>query len=151
MNRQSVAALALSGAALIGIALHEGFRPSAYDDGVGISTIGFGTTQGVKPGDTITVERALIRLGQDVSRHEAGIRQCLDIPLLQREWDAAVSLAYNIGVSAFCGSTIVKRWKAGDYSGGCEAFLMWNRAGGKVLKGLVKRREAERKTCLGEP
>ncbi|MFD0669731.1 lysozyme [Ramlibacter sp. MAHUQ-53] len=151
INRGSVAALTLSASALIGLAVHEGFRAEAYDDGIGVQTIGFGSTSGVKRGDKTTVERALIRLGDDVAEHEAGIRRCLaDVPLAQREWDAAVSLAFNIGTGAFCGSTVVKRWKAGDYAGGCDAFLMWNRAGGKVLPGLVKRREAERRVCKGE-
>lgn len=149
-NRFAAAALSLSATALIGIAVHEGYRGTAYDDGVGVQTVGFGSTSGVKRGDTTTVERALIRLGADVQAHEAGIRKCLDMPLAQREWDAAVSLSFNVGVNAFCGSTVVKRWRAGDYAGGCDAFLMWNKAGGRVLPGLVKRREAERRTCLGE-
>jgi len=88
--------------ALIGIANHEAFRSRAYDDGVGVQTIGFGTTAGVKPGDTITVERALIRLGQDVGRFESEMRRCIgDVPLYQHEWDAYVSLAYNIGYGGF--------------------------------------------------
>lgn len=150
MSRIIVAALSLSAAALVGIALHEGYRGDAYDDGVGVQTIGFGSTSGIKSGDRITVERALVRLATDVTEHERGIRRCLaDVPLHQHEWDAAVQIAFNIGVGAFCNSTILHRWKVGDYAGGCEAFLMWNKAGGKVLRGLVKRREAERKLCLG--
>lgn len=151
MSRIAVAVLSLSAAALVGIALHEGYRSDAYDDGVGVQTIGFGSTLGVRPGDKITVERALVRLSNDVTEHERGIRKCLaDVPLHQNEWDAAVQIAFNIGVSAFCNSTILRRWKSGDYAGGCDAFMMWNKAGGKVLRGLVKRREAERKLCLGE-
>lgn len=148
--RLAAVSLSLSGAALIGMAIHEGYRGQAYNDGVGVQTIGFGTTKDVKPGDTITVERGLILLARDVGAHEAGIRKCIgDTPLYQHEWDAAVSLAYNIGVKAFCGSTVLKRWKAGDYAGGCDAFLMWNKAGGKVMRGLVKRRTEERARCLG--
>ncbi|NBW16129.1 MAG: lysozyme [Caulobacteraceae bacterium] len=151
MDRKPIAALALSAVALIGIAVHEGYRGTAYDDGVGVQTIGFGSTKGVQAGDRITVERALIRLADDVTEHERGLRRCLsDVPLHQHEWDAAVQLAFNIGVSAFCNSTIVKRWRDGDYAGGCEAFLMWVKAGGRVLPGLVKRRQHERKVCLNE-
>jgi lysozyme len=140
----------LSASALIGLALFEGFSGTAYDDGVGMQTIGFGTTEGVKPGDRITVERALVRLGADVGKYAEAVKRCAPVPMYQYEFDAAVQITYNIGVSAFCGSTIAKRFNAGDYSGACDAFLMWNKARGKVLRGLVKRREAERRLCLGE-
>jgi lysozyme len=153
INRRHVAGLALSAVAMIGIANHEGFRSRAYDDGVGVQTIGFGTTAGVKKGDTITVERALIRLGQDVGRFEQEMRRCIgDVPLYQHEWDAYVSLAYNIGYGGFCCSTIVKRLKQNppDYNEACQAILLWNKAGGKVWPGLVKRRQAEYRQCMGE-
>ena len=152
IDRRHVAGLTLSAVALIGIANHEAFRSRAYDDGVGVQTIGFGTTAGVKPGDTITVERALIRLGQDVGVFEQEMRRCIgDVPLYQHEWDAYVSLAYNIGYGGFCKSTIVRRLKQSppDYAGACEAILMWNKAGGKVWPGLVKRRQAEYQQCRG--
>ena len=152
INRTAIAGLALSGVALIGIANHEGFRPKAYDDGVGVQTIGFGTTAGVKKGDTITVERALIRLGDDVSRFERDMKACLpDIPLYQHEWDAYVSLTYNIGSAGFCKSTIVKRLRQNppDYEGACKGILLWNKAGGKVWPGLVKRRQDEYRRCMG--
>lgn len=149
--RIAVAALSISGMGIIGIANHEAFRSKAYDDGVGVQTIGFGTTAGVKPGDTITVERALIRLGQDVSVFEQEMRRCIgDVPLYQHEWDAYVSLAYNIGYGGFCKSTIVKRLKQTppDYTGACESIKLWNKAGGKVWPGLVKRRQAEYRLCI---
>jgi len=117
IERRHVAGLALSAMALIGVANHEAFRSKAYDDGVGVQTIGFGTTRNadgtpVKRGDTVTVERALIRLGQDVNRFESEMRRCIgDVPLYQHEWDAYVSLAYNIGYGGFCKSTIVRRLK----------------------------------------
>lgn len=158
IDRRHVAGLALSAFAMIGIANHEGFRSKAYDDGVGVQTIGFGTTRKpdgapVMRGDTITVERALIRLGQDVGRFEQEMRRCIgDVPLYQHEWDAYVSLAYNIGYGGFCRSTIVKRLKQNppDYNEACQAILLWNKAGGKVWPGLVKRRQAEYRQCMGE-
>lgn len=61
---------------------------------------------------------------------------------------AATSLSYNIGVSAYARSTVRRRFNAGDLRGGCDAFLMWTKAGGREIKGLRKRREAERKICL---
>lgn len=151
-TRQAIAGLALSAAALISIANHEAFRSKAYNDGVGVQTIGFGTTAGVKKGDTITVERALIRLGADVGKFEQDMRSCIgDVALYQYEWDAYVSLAYNIGTGAFCRSTIVKKLKQKppDYAGACESIAMWNKAGGHVMPGLVKRRQAEYKLCVG--
>lgn len=148
-----VAALAISGSALIGIALHEGYVGTAYHDVVGVRTIGFGTTDGVKPGDKISVERALIRLGQNVGEKETAMRSCIgDVPLYQNEWDAYVSLSYNIGTSGFCKSTLVKRLKQNppDYTAACTEILRWNRGGGRVLDGLVKRRRAEYRQCLGQ-
>lgn len=148
MNRKAVAGLVLSGAGLVSIALHEGFRDRAYDDGVGVQTIGFGTTEGVKPGDRITVERALIRLAGDVSAHEVELRRCLgDVPLFQHEWDAYVSWAYNVGVR--CNSTLVIKLKTGDYAGACAELSRWVYAGGRVMNGLVKRRAEERARCEG--
>ena len=151
--RTMVASLAISGSALIGIALHEGYVGTAYDDGVGVQTIGFGTTQGVKKGDRITVERALIRLGQNVDEKETAMKACVGaVPLYQYEWDAYVSLTYNIGTGAFCKSTLVKRLKTDppDYKAACSEIIRWNRAGGRFLDGLVKRRRAEYLKCIGE-
>lgn len=141
--------LTLSAAALIGIAVHEGYRDRAYDDGVGVQTVGFGTTQGVRKGDTTTPERALIRLGQDVSGKEQELRSCIRVPLYQREWDAYVSWAYNVGTGAACGSTLVRKLNAMDYAGACKELLRWTRAGGRELPGLVKRRQDEYRTCMG--
>lgn len=149
-SRNSVAAMVLSATALAGIAMHESFRGNAYDDGVGVQTIGFGTTKGVKKGDKITVERALLRLSEEADEFKAAIGECVKVPLAQHELDAYVSLAYNIGTGAFCKSTLVKKLNAEDYAGACKEILRWNRAGGKVLKGLVNRREAEFKKCVGE-
>lgn len=151
--RIGIASLALSATAMIGIANHEKFVGHTYKDAVGVPTIGYGTTSGVKPGQTITPERALIRLGQDVQTFEKEMKQCLgDVALFQHEWDAYVSLTYNIGYSGFCRSTIVKRLKQSppDYAGACKAILMWDKAGGKVLPGLAKRRQDEYRRCMGE-
>jgi lysozyme len=151
--RMTVAALAVSGSALIGIAVHEGYIGHTYTDVVGVPTIGFGNTDGVRPGQTITVERALIRLGGNINEKEQAMRACIgDVPLYQNEWDAYVSLSYNIGTGAFCGSTLVKRLrqKPPDYVAACTEILRWNRGGGRVLDGLVKRRKAEYRQCRGE-
>lgn len=145
-----MAALAVSAAALVGIATHEGYRGEAYKDAVGVTTIGYGETAGVKMGDKTTPERALVQLLESTEKHADAIRQCIHVPLYQHEFDAYISLAYNIGTGAFCRSTLVKKLNAKDYAGACEEIRRWNKAGGKVLPGLVKRREAEYKMCKGE-
>jgi lysozyme len=150
--------LVVSAVALGSIALHEGYRERAYDDGVGVQTYGFGTTRRpdgapVRPGDTITPERAVQRLSQDADRIGREIADCIgDVPLYQHEFDAYVSLAYNIGPGAFCRSTLLKKLKQQppDYAGACREILRWRYAGGRELPGLVRRREAEYRRCMGE-
>ena len=140
------------------IAGFEGYRGKAYDDGVGVQTVGFGSTRHtdgrpVKPGDSVTPERAVVMLAQDADRIAQELAACLGpVPLYKHEWDAYVSWAYNVGASAACRSTIVKKLKASppDYPGACRELLKWTRAGGRELPGLVKRREAEYRLCIGE-
>jgi lysozyme len=155
MKRNSIAALSLSAAALIGIAGWESYRGEAYyatedEKARGISTIGFGTTKDVKPGDKTTPVRALQQLGKDADVYQQAMRRCITVPLHQYEWDAYVSLTYNIGSGAFCKSTLVRKLNAQDYSGACWEILRWNKAGGRVLTGLVNRRKSEYNTCMGK-
>ena len=147
-RRAPLAALAISGAGLVAIAGYEGFVGQAYRDIVGVWTIGFGTTKGVKPGDTITPVKALERKGEDLRKFHKEISSCVKVPLTQNEYDAYMSLSYNIGPTAFCGSTLVKKLNAKDYEGACKEILRWNRAGGKVVRGLVIRRESEYRLCI---
>ena len=145
-----IAALALSAAGFVGITQWEAFRGNAYNYGVGTTTIGFGTTVGVKPGDKISVERALTTALADANKHGEAVRRCVKVPLFQYEFDAYTSLAYNIGQTAFCDSTLVKKANILNYAGACAEISRWNKAGGKVLRGLVKRRAAERAMCEGK-
>lgn len=149
--RVVLAALTLSAASLVGIAVHEGYRGEAYIPVAGDRpTLGFGDAQGVKPGDKTDPVRALIRLNSQVSQFQIDLKACIgDVPMHQHEWDAVVSWAFNIGSSAACSSTLVRKLKAYDYEGACNELLRWNKFQGKPLAGLTKRREAERKTCLG--
>ena len=150
MNRTQLASLTLSAAALVGIALHEGYSDRAYTPVPGdVPTIGFGTTQGVKPGDTITPPKALQRALQDVQQFEGAIKRCVTVPLHQREYDAYTSLTYNIGQTAFCKSTLVRKLNAQDYEGACKEILRWDRFNGQPLPGLTKRRQAEFQQCVG--
>lgn len=147
--RVAVASLSLSAATLVGIAGWEQFREAAYlptrDD---VPTIGWGETRGVKLGDKTTPDRALVRLLASAEEHADAVRECVTVPLHQHEFDAYVSLAYNIGVGAFCNSTLVRLLNAGDYQGACEQILRWNKQKGKVLRGLSVRREAEYRRCM---
>jgi lysozyme len=148
--RTKIAALSLSATALVGIASWEGFVGQSYQDIVGVWTIGFGTTEGVKKGQTIDPVKALQRKINDVQKFEGALKQCVNVPLHQYEYDAFLSLAYNIGPGAFCGSTLVRRLNQGDYDAACKEILRWNRAGGKVVQGLTNRRQAEYKQCIGQ-
>lgn len=150
IKRSHVAALVLSASTLVGIALNEGYRDEAYVPVKGdVATIGFGATKGVKMGDRTTPQRALVRLLDDVNSHSDGIKKCITVPLYPHEFDAYSSLAYNIGVGAFCGSTLVRKLNAEEYAAACLEIKRWNKFRGKPLRGLTIRREAEYKTCIG--
>ena len=101
-------------------------------------------------GDRITPPKALARALTDVQKFEGAPKQCVRVPLHQHEYDAFVSLAYNIGSRAFCSSTLVRKLNAGDYAGACAEIDRWVYAGGKRLSGLVKRRAEERARCEGK-
>ena len=148
-NRMNIAALVISASALVGIAVNEGYVGQTYKDVVGVPTIGFGETQGVKPGQTTTPPQALRKLLESADKSATGIKQCITVPISQGEYDAYLSLSYNIGVGAFCGSSLVKKLNAQDYTGACQEILKWNRAGGVVQPGLTKRRYEEFNTCMG--
>lgn len=146
--RVIVAALTLSASALVGIASYEGYRSDAYRDVVGVPTLGFGETKGVQPGDQTTPVRALVQLLASAEAHADGVRGCVKVPLYQGEFSAYVSLAYNIGVDAFCGSTLVKLLNQGRYAEACAQVLRWDKAGGRTVRGLTVRRQAEHKQCM---
>lgn len=122
----------------------EGFRANAYKCPAGVWTVGYGTTENVQPGDTVTEQEAEEMLMNDLTEAAAAIDDLVDVPITQRQFDALASLIYNIGREAFRNSTLLRLLNAGK--GGHEVgaqFLRWNRAGGKVLPGLSRRRAAE--------
>lgn len=150
-KRLAVGALSLSAAGLLSIAGYEGFSDKAYIPIEGdVPTIGFGSTQGVKMGDKITVPHALERLNRDVGKAESAIGTCVTVPLTQGEYDAYTSFAYNVGTKAFCTSTLVRKLNSGDYEGACSELKRWVYAGGRKVEGLVKRREKEYAMCVGK-
>lgn len=150
-DRAAIAAIVLSATGLVGILLQEGFRDTAYVPVPGdVATIGFGSTEGVKPGDRITPTQGLQRAMREMAKYEGAVKQCVTVPLHQYEYDAYVSLSYNIGGAAFCGSTLVRKLNAGDYAGACSEIRRWDRFKGKPLPGLTARRQAEYRQCMGE-
>jgi lysozyme len=151
IRRASIASLVLSAAALVGIALKEGYTDQAIIPVPGdVPTLGFGTTDGVKLGDRTTPPKALARKLSDVQKFEGAIRQCVRVPLHQHEYDAYVSLAYNIGSSAFCASTLVRLLNQEQYEDACRQILRWDRFKGQPLRGLTIRRQSEYAQCMGE-
>lgn len=125
----------------------EGYSSRAYPDpatGGEPWTIGYGTTKGVKPGMIITAEQAEKMLRDDVAKFESGVSALLKVPTTQGQFDAMVSLAYNIGLGNFGKSTLLKKHNAKCYQCAAGQFPAWNRAAGKVMNGLTRRRNAER-------
>lgn len=129
----------------------EGLRLSAYKCPADVWTIGYGTTAGVKPGQAITKERAEELLREDVARFEAQVLRLVKVPLTQGQFDALTSFVYNLGAGNLSNSTLLRVLNAGDYSGAAAQFDRWDKAGGKVLPGLVRRRAAERALFEGKP
>lgn len=126
-------------------------RLVAYQDIVGVWTICGGETLDVRPGMTETLAGCKAREEAALIRHAEPVLACT--PVLRghpNQLSASVSLAYNIGTRGYCGSTVARRFNVGNWRGACDAFLMWNKAGGKVVRGLDRRRRAERDLCLKE-
>ena len=139
-----------------GIALikqFEGCKLTAYQDSVGVWTIGYGWTKPVdgKPiraGMTIKRETAERLLKTGLVSYENDVSRLVKVDLTQGQFDALVSFTYNLGARSLSTSTLLRKLNAGDYAGASDEFLRWNKAGGKVLNGLTRRREAERALFL---
>ena len=121
----------------------EGCKLTAYQDSVGVWTIGYGHTKGVYNGMTITQEEAEQMLLTELEEYEGYIEDMVTVPLTQNQFDALVVWIYNLGPTNFKNSTLLKELNAGNYNAAGQEITRWNKAGGKVLAGLVKRREAE--------
>lgn len=131
-----------------------------YKDIVGVWTVCDGDTKNVVPGQVQTREQCMVRLEQQLIAHTEPVLKCvpgLRAPERGNQLVASVSLAYNVGTGrfrngkwelGFCGSTMARRFNAGDWRGGCDALLPWNKAGGRVSRGLTDRRKREREICL---
>ena len=132
----------------------ESFFPEAYKDPVGIWTIGYGHTGlqhrdgTVFKGRKVTEAQALELLDYDMNQFEERVNAHITQPLTQNQFDALVSLTYNIGAGAFKNSTLLKLLNQGDYVGASHQFDVWIKAGGQTVQGLVNRRAAEKALFL---
>lgn len=121
----------------------EGFSDKAYKCPAGVWTLGYGHTEGVKEGDKITMRKAHDLLADELNEYAEKVEALCKFFPNQNQLAALTSLAYNIGITGFSKSTVLKRHNVGDYEAAARAFSMWNKASGKVLPGLVRRRAAE--------
>lgn len=124
----------------------EGCRLAAYPDpatGGDPWTIGYGTTDGVRPGMTITQQEAENLLRKDLDKFEKGVAELVKVDITQSMFDALVSFSYNVGLANLKSSTLLRMVNARDFQGAAQQFVRWNRAAGKVMNGLTRRRLAE--------
>lgn len=126
----------------------EGFRDAAYLCPANVWTIGYGFTKGVKKGDKITRADADKRLLAELNEFSDGVSRLVKVKLSQCQFDALVSFAFNVGIGALRDSTLLRLLNSGDYIGAANQFQRWNKAGGKVLAGLTRRRAAEKELFL---
>lgn len=127
----------------------EGLRLETYKCSAGVDTIGYGHTSAagapkVAPGMKITAAEAEEILARDLRKYEEAVDKAVTVTPTENQFAAMVSLCYNIGPGNFSGSSVVKKLNAGDAKGAAQSFLLWNKAAGKVLAGLTRRREAEK-------
>lgn len=148
----AVLAAAVAAAAAAFVAPWEGLYTKPYRDMVGVLTVCYGETEGVKASDRYTPAQCRKMLAEKLPRYYSEISACWGPEVEKRLTNnmriAFTSGAYNFGSGAFCKSSMVRALKAGNRRKACDALLLYNRAGGRVVRGLVNRRKAERKLCL---
>jgi lysozyme len=149
------AASVFAGVAIAGagaLAAHfEGLRTTAYHDVVGVPTICYGHTKGVKMGDKATVAQCKAWLNSEMGDYYAIVKRCIRHPLTIGQAIAFTDATYNIGPKVVCGSTLQKLANAGHMDAACGELVRWNRAGGEIRSGLVVRRNYELQICMGMP
>ena len=130
------------------IAEFEGFSAEAYLCPAGVWTIGYGQTGGIKRGMTCTKVEAMRWLSARVKTTEREIRRLVRVPINANQMAALVSFVYNVGIGAFKRSSLFRLLNAGRYAEAADQLLRWDKAGGKVLPGLTRRRIREREIFL---
>lgn len=144
--RVAAGSIAISAAALIGIAQHEGYVGQTYKDIGGVLTIGFGETSGVKEGQRTDPIRALIKLNESAESHARGMVACITAPISQGEYDAYLSFTYNLGIGSFC-RYIAPVLNKLDYDAACKKILLFDHVGTTKVPGLTRRRQEEYAKC----
>lgn len=144
---------ALASLAISTIGGHEGLRTKAYRDSIGVPTICYGETRNVRMGMSRTKAECdaifIARLDEFADKMERCVPSAKDPAAMgPNAYTAFLSLSYNVGSGGFCKSSVARLWNAGDHRGACDALLRFNRAGGRVLPGLTRRRKEERAMCL---
>lgn len=140
------AAVATMAVSLVGA--FEGLSLTAYLDPIKIPTACFGETKNIRMGMKFTRTDCDKMLLDRLIEHEDGMLACTKVPMPDTRHIALLSFTYNVGVGAYCGSTLVRKLNAGDIVGACDELSKWNKAGGIVWSGLVKRRTIEREWCM---
>jgi lysozyme len=126
----------------------EGTVATTYKDMGGVLTYCTGATENAIWGKTYTPAECRAQLDRDLARHAEGMMACLKVPTTDGQRIAFTDVTYNIGVAAFCGSSMARKTNAGDARAGCNSLLLWNKVGGSEVRGLTLRRQAEREICL---
>lgn len=129
---------------------YEGLRLMAYDDGTGVWTIGYGHTAGVVPGMTITESQAVEYFKADIKSFENAVNKYVTVPITQNMFDALVSFTYNLGAGTLKRSNLLKKLNCNDFAGAADEFCRFVYAGEKIMKGLVRRRAAEKEIFLND-
>jgi lysozyme len=140
--------VAVGAAAVAVIGAFEGVRQTAYRDVVGVPTVCFGETQGVKMGDRYTLDECKVMFRNSLEKYALPVERCIKRPMADSTYISFVSLSYNIGSGGFCNSSVARLYNMGRTREACDYMLRYNRAGRKVFPGLERRRQAERKLCL---
>ena len=153
VDRKAVAlGVTTASVALASFVAHwEGDRRTAYADKLayGVPSVCNGHTgPDVRVGDVWSKEQCDAVLQKNIEKHSTGLLKCVKVPLNQNQFDALSSWAFNVGVGAACGSTLVKLLNQGLYAQACQQLPKWSRAGGKEVRGLLNRRNAEMALCL---
>ena len=128
----------------------EGCELEAYQCSANVWTIGYGHTAGVNEGDVCTQEDADRMLAEDLEEFEGYVKEAVDVPLEQNEFDALVAWTYNLGPGSLRSSTMLKKLNDSKFEEVPSEMRRWNKSGGEVLDGLVRRREAEALLFKGE-
>lgn len=139
---------AVLAALLLVVPAYEGVSYVAYKDPVGIPTICFGSTAGVHLGQTATKAQCDALLKEELFLAAEPVQRCITADLTDGQYTALVSLSYNAGPKAVCGSTLQKKFNQGDYRAGCDQIKRWVYARGIKLPGLVTRRNEEHALCV---